>query len=422
MDILVVVGTRPEAIKMAPVISVLRNDSFFDVKVVNSAQHAEMLDSVIRSFSIDVDFKLDLIRTPGDLHNLTANIVTAMRDVYRLWRPDMVLVHGDTTTTFAAALSAFYERIPIGHVEAGLRTGDKRAPWPEETNRRMVTCLADTHFAPTAQARSHLLDDSVAAKDIHITGNTAVDSVSWIMDEIASNPELETRLIAKFSPLDPARRIILTTFHRRENIGDNVTTICRALLALAERTDSQVVVTLHPNPDVREPARRMLAGAPNIILLAPLDYVSFVYLMSKSTIILTDSGGIQEEAPFLGKPVLLMREATERPEAVEAGAVHMVGAGRDQVVSEVSRLLDDPAALAAMSNKGSPFGDGKAGERIRDILKYGAPRERRLDAPSGTGAPFEARPRRISVDSVTELALLGPAAASLELEASAARD
>lgn len=369
MKVLTVFGTRPEAIKMAPVVKALAADRAFDAKVCVTAQHRQMLDQVLELFSIEADFDLNLMKQGQDLSDITSNVVLGMRDVYKQWVPDIVLVHGDTTTTAAASLSAYYARLQIGHVEAGLRTHNKYAPWPEELNRRLTGAIADTHFAPTAKARDNLLREGVPDSAIHITGNTVIDALLDVAHRVRTDAALCKRFEDQFDFIDPTKRLILVTGHRRENFGAGFEAICHALAEIAGRGDVQVVYPVHLNPNVQEPVRRILAGKPDVILLEPLDYLPFVYLMDRSTLLITDSGGVQEEAPSLGKPVLVMRDTTERPEAVEAGTVKLVGTDRTTIVREANRLLDDCNAYEAMARAHNPYGDGNAADRIRHILK-----------------------------------------------------
>jgi len=369
MKILTVFGTRPEAIKMAPVVKELASDQAFDAKVCVTAQHRQMLDQVLDIFAIRPDFDLNLMKPGQDLSDITSNVLLGMREVYQQWKPDLILVHGDTTTTLAASLSAYYAKVKVGHVEAGLRTGNKYAPWPEEMNRRLTGAITDIHFAPTAKARANLLAEGVAEETIHVTGNTVIDALLDVVDRVRTDSVLKTRFEAQFSFLDPAKRLILVTGHRRENFGQGFENICRALAQLAARGDVEILYPVHLNPNVQEPVRRILGNVPAVHLIEPQDYLPFVYLMDRATLIITDSGGVQEEAPSLGKPVLVMRETTERPEAVEAGTVKLVGTDPAAIIREANRLLDDPTAYDAMARAHNPYGDGKAAGRIRDILK-----------------------------------------------------
>lgn len=369
MKVLTVFGTRPEAIKMAPVVKALASDSAFDVNVCVTGQHRHMLDQVLELFGIRPDFDLNLMKPDQDLFDITARVMSGMRDVFRKWRPDMVLVHGDTTTSFAASLSAHYFRIRVGHVEAGLRTHDKFSPWPEEMNRRLTGSLADLHFAPTPSARLNLLQENVPESFIHVTGNTVIDALLEVVRRLREDVGLRGGIEKRFNFFDPAKRLILVTGHRRENFGAGFENICRALADIAARGDVQVAYPVHLNPNVQDPVHRILGDTPNVFLLEPLDYLPFVYLMDRCALVITDSGGVQEEAPSLGKPVLVMRDATERPEAVEAGTVRLVGTDRGKIVREARRLLDDADTCAAMSRIHNPYGDGMAAHRIRKCLQ-----------------------------------------------------
>lgn len=369
MKVLTIFGTRPEAIKMAPVVKALADDPAFEAKVCVTAQHRQMLDQVLDLFSIRPDFDLNLMKPGQDLSDITGSVLLGMRDVYREWLPDIVLVHGDTTTTLAASLSAYYAKVKVGHVEAGLRTFNKFAPWPEEMNRRITGALADLHFAPTPKAQGNLLAEGVSADVIHVTGNTVIDALLEVVERLHDDATLCSRFNDRFDFIDPTKRLILVTGHRRENFGAGFEAICSALAELARREDVQIVYPVHLNPNVQEPVKRILANVPNVILLEPQDYLPFVYLMDRSTLLITDSGGVQEEAPSIGKPVLVMRNTTERPEAVEAGTVKLVGTDQAKIVAEASRLLDDAAAYESMSRSHNPYGDGQAAARIRDILK-----------------------------------------------------
>ena len=363
--LLLVFGTRPEAIKLAPLVRELRSRiRDFEARVCVTAQHRDMLDPVLSAFQITPDYDLDLMRPGQTPAELTARILEALDPVLRRESPRMVLVQGDTTTTLAAALAAFYLRIPVGHVEAGLRTGDLHQPFPEEMNRVVTSRLADLHFAPTAGAAAHLAAEGVPAGCIHVTGNTGIDAVLYVRDSLESG----ALPAADWPWLDPRRRLILVTGHRRENFGAAFAAEMRALARLAARPDVQVVYPVHRNPNVLGPAHEMLAGCPNIHLIEPLPYVPFVDLMRRSFLLITDSGGIQEEAPSLGKPVLVMRNKTERPEAVEAGTVKLVGSDEERIVSEAVRLLDDSAEYTRMTRVHNPYGDGHASPRIASIL------------------------------------------------------
>lgn len=334
-----------------------------DIRVCVTAQHRQMLDQVLSLFDITPDYDLDIMRTGQDISDITARVLNGMRDVLRDFRPDLVLVHGDTTTSFAASLAAFYEKIPVGHVEAGLRTGNIYSPWPEEMNRRLTGAIASMHFAPTENAKRNLLREGVDESAISVTGNTVVDALFHVIKRLNADTELESSFKEQFSYLDSSKRLILVTGHRRENFGERFENICHALKSLGERGDVEIVYPVHLNPNVQEPVNRILAGVPSIFLTEPLDYLPFVYLMNRAYLILTDSGGIQEEAPSLGKPVLVMREETERPEAVEAGTVKLVSTD-ERILTEANKLLDDLEEYARMSRAHNPYGDGNAAERI----------------------------------------------------------
>ena len=369
MKVLSVFGTRPEAIKMAPVVKALAEDPYFDAKVCVTAQHRQMLDQVLEFFDINPDFDLNLMRADQSLSDITGNVLTGMRDVFSQWRPDMVLVHGDTTTTLAAGLSAYYAKVLVGHVEAGLRTGDKYSPWPEEMNRHLTGALADVHFAPTESARENLLCEGISPERIHITGNTVVDALLTVVARIQKDGNLRRQLDAQFTFLDSSKSLVLVTGHRRENFGSGFECICQAIANIARRDDVQIVYPVHLNPHVQEPVRRILSDMDNVFLLEPQGYLSFVYLMYRCTLVLTDSGGIQEEAPALGKPVLVMRDTTERPEALAAGTAKLMGTDKDRITYEVARLLDDRSAYQAMAGAHNPYGDGTAAQRIKATLK-----------------------------------------------------
>ena len=367
--VLLVFGTRPEAIKMAPLVKTLQAHLAFEVKVCVTAQHRYMLDQVLQLFDIQPDLDLNLMRPGQDLSDITSGVLLGLKPVLMQWRPDAVLVHGDTSTTFAASLAAFYQRIPVGHVEAGLRTGNLYSPWPEEANRKLTSVLAQWHFAPTATSRSNLLKEGVSSSAIHVTGNTVIDALLQVREKIVNSPQLRQQFAQDFSFLDPRKRLVLVTGHRRENFGDGFERICQALIRIAQNhADVQVVYPVHLNPQVQEPVRRLLGDIGNIHLIEPLDYLPFVYLMDKSTLILTDSGGIQEEAPSLGKPVLVMRDTTERPEAVEAGTVRLVGTDVEKIATEASTLLTDAQAYQTMAFAHNPYGDGQACQRIAQAL------------------------------------------------------
>lgn len=364
-SVAVVFGTRPEAIKMAPVVRALSATARLRVVVCTTGQHRQMLDQILDTFAITPDADLDVMEPGQTLAGLTARAVTRLDRFLADRRPDLLLVQGDTTTAFAAALTAFYHRVPVGHVEAGLRTGNLYSPWPEEANRVLVSRLAALHFAPTAAARANLLAEQVPAERIHLTGNTVIDALLYTVRQVEDNPPAIPELPAEL--VNGTDRVVLITGHRRENFGHGFEAICRAIAELARRfPDTQFVYPVHLNPNVREPVNRVLGRSdlPNVRLIEPLAYREFIALFRRASVVLSDSGGVQEEAPSLGKPVLLMRDTTERPEAVTAGAVRLVGTDFDRIVGETSRLLTDPAAYRSMTGVANPYGDGRAGERI----------------------------------------------------------
>lgn len=367
--ILIVFGTRPEAIKMAPVVRAFREQSQLDTKVCVTAQHRSMLDQVLELFGIVPDFDLNLMSTSQTLEGVSARILESLSQVLDEWHPDLVLVHGDTTTTSMASLACFYKRIPVAHVEAGLRTGNLASPWPEELNRRMTGLISHLHFAPTRASAQNLLDEKVPPATVEITGNTVIDALLQVTERLRSDEALRAPLRERFSFLRSDRKLVLVTGHRRENFGGGMREICDALLTLSRRDDVQIVYAVHLNPNVKGPVESSLRDQPNIHLIPPQDYLSFVYLMMNSHIILTDSGGIQEEAPSLGKPVLVMRDTTERPEATEAGTARLVGANAANIVAGIRELLDEPGAYEAMSGRGNPYGDGQAASRIVACVK-----------------------------------------------------
>ena len=369
MKILSIFGTRPEAIKMAPLALALNDDSRFEAKVCVTGQHREMLDQVLALFDIKPDFDLNIMKPGQDLTDITAAILQGMKCIFQQFKPDMVLVHGDTATTFATTLAAYYQQIPVGHVEAGLRTGNLYSPWPEEANRKLTGALARLHFAPTQNSGDNLRNEGVPEDNIFITGNTVIDALLNIVDRLASDEALYQTASEPTQFLDPARKLILVTGHRRESFGDGFERICQALKTIAEQNpDIDIVYPVHLNPNVQEPVNRLLSEIKNIYLIKPLDYLPFVHLMSRAYIILTDSGGIQEEAPSLGKPVLVMRDTTERPEAVSAGTVRLVGTDSTIIINEINRLLMDEGAYKEMSIAHNPYGDGKACARIIETL------------------------------------------------------
>jgi UDP-N-acetylglucosamine 2-epimerase (non-hydrolysing) len=368
--VLFVFGTRPEAIKLAPLIEELRRDASLTVRVCVTGQHREMLAQVLRLFDITPDVDLDLMKPDQDLATIAAGVLENMREVLRAVRPDVVVVQGDTTSAFAAGLAAFYAGIDVAHVEAGLRSGDPTAPWPEEVNRRLLSVVARVHFAPTEEARANLLREGTDPTHVHVTGNTVIDALNQTISRIAADDALRARLDSELSFLDRQRRLILVTGHRRENFGPGFESICEALAEIAaEHDDVEIVYPVHLNPNVREPVHRILGKSKRIHLIEPVDYLSFVHLMTRSDFILTDSGGVQEEAATLGKPVLLLRDTTERPEGVRGGNMRIVGTERDTIVSEARRLLHDPSHHASMSRPSNAFGDGMASARIASILR-----------------------------------------------------
>ncbi|OON38545.1 UDP-N-acetylglucosamine 2-epimerase [Izhakiella australiensis] len=370
MKVLTVFGTRPEAIKMAPLVHQLAQDTDIESRLCVTAQHREMLDQVLSLFSLKPDYDLNIMRPGQDLTDITGRILDGMRDVLKDFQPDVVLVHGDTTTTLAASLAAFYQQIPVGHVEAGLRTGNMRSPWPEEGNRVLTGRLASWHFTPTENARQNLLRENLPDAQIVVTGNTVIDALFWVRDGILRDPQQNSAMASRYPFLEAGRKMVLVTGHRRESFGGGFERICHALTQLAHlHPDCQIVYPVHLNPNVSEPVNRILRGIDNITLIEPQEYLPFVWLMDRAWLILTDSGGVQEEAPSLGKPVLVMRETTERPEAVDAGTVRLVGTDSAKIVAEASRLLSDDDAWHAMSRAHNPYGDGKACPRIVQFLK-----------------------------------------------------
>lgn len=362
--ILTVFGTRPEAIKMVPVVEELKKIDSIESRVCVTAQHREMLDGVLNIFNIKPEYDLDLMKKNQDLTDVTMSVLAGMRNVLKDFKPNWVLVHGDTTTTFAASLAAYYEKISVGHVEAGLRTRNIYSPWPEEGNRKLVSPIANIHFAPTENAKQNLLREGVSQNIILVTGNTVIDSLLKTVKKIEENDELQNFLSKKFEFIDRTKKIILVTGHRRENFGVGFENICNALDKLSKNSDVQIIYPVHLNPNVREPVNRIIGNNDKIHLVEPMDYLEFVYLMKISTLILTDSGGIQEEAPALGKPVLVMRDNTERPEAVNAGTAILIGTNADNIFENTMRLLKDGAVYKKMSTAINPFGDGNAAKKI----------------------------------------------------------
>ena len=370
IKVLSVFGTRPEAIKMAPIVKVLEASTQVEARVAVTAQHREMLDQVLDLFEIKPDYDLDIMKPGQGLTEITTRILSGLKPVLEDFRPDLVLVHGDTTTTLASSLAAYYQQIPVGHVEAGLRTGNIYSPWPEEINRKLTGAITHLHFAPTQRSKDNLLAENIPEESIHITGNTVIDALLSVSDKLAQDTALSQRLIGQFN-IDIDKRMILVTGHRRESFGGGFERICDALATLSKRDDVEIVYPVHLNPNVKDIVESRLGNAANVKLIPPQDYLPFVNLMRMADIILTDSGGVQEEAPSLGKPILVMRETTERPEAIDAGTVKLVGTDTALIVAEITKLLDNTAAYDAMAHAHNPYGDGQAAGRILDgILQY----------------------------------------------------
>ena len=364
MRILTVFGTRPEAIKLAPLIRLLDTTPGVDHAVCVTGQHREMLDQVLDLFGIKPQFDLNIMKAAQGLTDITTAVLSGLDSVLRDFQPTRILVQGDTTSAFAASFAAFLQKVSVGHVEAGLRTGNIFAPWPEEMNRRLTSQIADLHFCPTSESRDNLLREGIDPRRIEITGNTVIDALLYARDRITADNQLRTRLDKQFDFLDRAKRLILVTGHRRESFDGGLDNFCHALRTIAERSEVEIIYPVHLNPNVQRPAKAILSGLPNVHLAAPVDYLPFVYLMTRCDLIITDSGGVQEEAPSLGKPVLVTRETTERPEAVAAGTVKLVGTDKDVICTWTRTLLDDEAAYRAMSFAHNPYGDGKASRRI----------------------------------------------------------
>jgi UDP-N-acetylglucosamine 2-epimerase (non-hydrolysing) len=366
--VLIVFGTRPEAIKMAPIVKAFQANRKIDIRVCVTGQHREMLDQVLNLFEIEPEYDLNIMKPGQDLTDVTTAILQGLRPVFAEFKPDRILVHGDTATSFAATLAAYYHRIAVGHVEAGLRTGNIYSPWPEEGMRRLTGGIADQHYTPTISSLKNLIMENIAPETIFVTGNSVIDALIEVSHRIDKNVGMKAELASRFPFLDQSKKLILVTGHRRENHGDGFERICKALAVLAQRDDVQIVYPVHLNPNVQEPVNRNLKGLDNVHLIEPQDYLPFVYLMKQSYLILTDSGGIQEEAPTLGKPVLCMRDTTERPAAVKAGTVRLIGTCDETIVAETVRLLDDELAYKVMSHANNPYGDGKTSQRIVDAV------------------------------------------------------
>lgn len=369
--VLLVFGTRPEAIKMAPLaLSLKMLDNQFETKVCVTGQHREMLDQVLSLFELEPDFDLNLMKPGQTLADITSGVLKGLTDVFDTWLPDIILVHGDTATTFAASLAAYYHKIKVGHVEAGLRTGDIYSPWPEEANRQLTSVLTQYHFAPTQNSYDNLIKENIDATNIVVTGNTVIDALLTVKEKVEKDQDMQARFAQQFDFLDASKRLILVTGHRRENFGQGFEDICLALANIAKKNpDVQIVYPVHLNPNVQKPVNELLSGIDNIKLIEPQDYLPFVYLMNKSYLILTDSGGIQEEAPSLGKPVLVMRDTTERPEAVSAGTVKLVGTNPVVIESSVMELLENQDLYKKMTEAHNPYGDGTACQQIINFLK-----------------------------------------------------
>lgn len=366
---LCIFGTRPEAIKMAPLAIQLAEDERFDAMICVTGQHREMLDQVLDLFGLQPDYDLNIMKPGQDLTDVTTAILQGLKSVLSESKPDIVLVHGDTATTFAATLAAYYQQVPVGHVEAGLRTGNIYSPWPEEGNRKLTGALTTLHFAPTPTSRQNLLNEGITESNIAVTGNTVIDALLDVVAKLNSSPELQQAFNEQFSFLDEEKKLILVTGHRRESFGGGFERICQALVETAKaHPNTEILYPVHLNPNVREPVNRLLQGINNVYLIEPLDYLPFVYVMNRAHIILSDSGGIQEEAPSLGKPVLVMRDTTERPEAIEAGTVKLVGTETSTICDNLSILLTDKQAYTSMSRAHNPYGDGQACKRILENL------------------------------------------------------
>lgn len=368
--VLIMFGTRPEAIKMAPVVHELLRSSKVHTSVCVTGQHREMLDQVLKTFEIKPDYDLNIMEPGQDLNSITAKILVGTESIYRDFKPDMLLVHGDTTSALAGCLSAYHSKIHVGHVEAGLRTCNPYAPWPEEGNRKLIGAIANVHFAPTLNAANNLLLENVPKTAVHVTGNTVIDAIFWVKSKLETNSMLKNKLSKQFPMIDETRKMILVTAHRRENIGPGIENICRALHFLSQQyPDVDIVFPVHLNPKIKNIVHKSLDNRKNIYLLKPQEYIPFIYLLTKAHLILTDSGGLQEEAPSLQKPVLLMRNETERSEAIDSGTAKLVGSEFDGIISAVERLLNDQDDYNRMAQAFNPFGDGQAAKRIRMIIE-----------------------------------------------------
>lgn len=371
--VLLIFGTRPEAIKMAPLVKEFEKHSDIISKVCVTAQHREMLDQVLEIFDIEPDFDLNIMKDGQDLYDITSRVLIGLRDVFCEFKPDIVLVHGDTATCISASLAAFYGRIKVGHIEAGLRTGDIYSPWPEEANRQITGVLANYHFAPTSTSKENLLKENKKLDDIIVTGNTVIDALFLALDKIENNKDLKSKVINSINSqykLNINRKIVLVTGHRRENFGNGFINICEALKTIAlNNPNIDIVYPVHLNPNVQKPVKDILSNTSNVYLINPLQYEQFIYMMNKSYFIITDSGGVQEEAPSLGKPVLVMRNTTERPEAVKAGTVKLVGTNKENIIKEAQKLLDDKIEYERMSKAHNPYGDGNACKKIVNFIK-----------------------------------------------------
>ena len=374
MKILAVIGTRPEAIKVAPVIKKMKKDLFFDIRLCITGQHREMLDQVMEIFNLKANYDLKVMASHQTLSDITCRVIDGLNSIFREYKPDVVMVHGDTTTSFSAATAAFYSKIPLAHIEAGLRTYNRYSPWPEEMNRCLISKLADIHFAPTVKSAENLKRENIPESSVVVTGNTVIDALFLALEYIDSNEKILESMEQRFGFLKSDKKLILITSHRRENHGEGLVNICKALKELSARDDIKIVYPVHLNPIVQNTANKILSNVDNVHLIEPMDYLSFIYLMRKSYLILTDSGGIQEEGPSLGKPILVMRDTTERSEAVNAGTVCLVGTDKELIVKKTSILLDSEAEYKRMSEAHNPYGDGLASERILNEFKLNGKR------------------------------------------------